>query len=54
MRDIDNIRNLRAEILEKIDSQNENIINWKSWLQNIIFFQGIRMSLMRGLRMYLR
>jgi cytosine deaminase len=32
-----NIRNLGAGILEKIGSQNENIINWKSWLQKYNF-----------------
>jgi hypothetical protein len=28
-----NIRSLKAGILKEIGSQNENIINWKSWLQ---------------------
>lgn len=34
---LNNIRNLGAGILEKIGSQNENIINWKSWLQKYNF-----------------
>lgn len=37
MRLNNNIRNLGAGILEKIGSQNENIINWKSWLQKYNF-----------------
>lgn len=37
MRFHDNIRDLGVEILEKIDSQKENIINWKSWLQRYDF-----------------
>lgn len=32
-----NIRNLGAEILEKIGSENENIVKWKSWLQKYNF-----------------
>lgn len=32
-----NIRNLGAEILEKIGSENENIVKWKSWLQRYNF-----------------
>jgi cytosine deaminase len=33
----DNIRDLGSGILEKICSQNENIINWKNWLQKYNF-----------------
>ena len=37
MRLNNNIRDLGSGILEKICSQNENIINWKNWLQNYNF-----------------
>jgi hypothetical protein len=33
----DKIRSLGARILEKICSQNENIIKWKNWLQKYNF-----------------
>lgn len=32
-----NIRDLGEKILEKISSENENIINWKNWLQEYDF-----------------
>jgi len=32
-----NIRDLGVRILEKIGSENENIINWKNWLQKYNF-----------------
>jgi tRNA(Arg) A34 adenosine deaminase TadA len=34
----DDIRSLGAGILERICSQNENVINWKNWLQEYSFF----------------
>ncbi|WP_240664769.1 nucleoside deaminase [Methanosarcina sp. MSH10X1] len=37
MRFKDNIRDLGAEMLEKIGSQNKKIISWKSWLQKYNF-----------------
>lgn len=37
MRLNNNIRNLGAGILKKIGSQNENVINWKNWLQKYNF-----------------
>lgn len=40
MRSQDDIRNLGAELLEKICSQNDNIINWKIWLQRYDFLPG--------------
>ncbi len=33
----ENIRDLGSGILEKICSQNGNIINWKNWLQKYNF-----------------
>jgi len=40
LRFIDDIRSLGTGILEKIGSQNENVINWKSWLQKYNFLPG--------------
>lgn len=40
MRSHDDIRNLGTEMLEKISSQEDNIINWKSWLQGYNFLPG--------------
>lgn len=33
-----NIRDLGARLLGEIDSENENIVNWKDWLQKYRFF----------------
>lgn len=37
MRLNDNIRYLGAEILEKIGSEDKNIVKWKNWLQKYDF-----------------
>lgn len=37
MRFEDKIRNLGIRLLGEIDSENENIINWKDWLQKYCF-----------------